>query len=58
MGAVRSQRCPVRLHALRHSFCSLRRQTHPAAFLGQFSRLLEAEYLSDVADAGLMAASR
>ena len=28
-------------------------QTHPAAFLGRFSPLLEAEYISDVADAGL-----
>jgi hypothetical protein len=32
-----------------------RRQTHPAAFLGRFSPLLEAEYISDVADAGLRA---
>jgi hypothetical protein len=30
---------------------STRRQTHPAAFLGRFSPLLEAEYISDVTDA-------
>jgi hypothetical protein len=30
-----------------------RRQTHPTAFLGRFSSLLEAEYISDVADACL-----
>jgi hypothetical protein len=28
---------------------------HPAAFLGRFSPLLEAEYIGDVADAGLRA---
>jgi hypothetical protein len=58
MGPVRTQRCPVRLHVLRiHASArpSLRRQTHPAAFLERFSPLLEAEYLSDVADAGLTA---
>jgi hypothetical protein len=31
------------------------RQTHPAAFLARFSPLLEAEYISDVADVGLRA---
>ena len=56
MGPVRAQRCPVRLPALRSRasaphVLSLRRQTHPAAFLGRFSPLLEAEYISDVADA-------
>jgi hypothetical protein len=61
MGPVRAQRCPVRLPALRSyasaptHVLSLRRQTHPAAFLGRFSPLLEAEHLSDVADAGLRA---
>ena len=55
MGPVRAQRCPVRLPALRSRasaphVLSLRRQTHPAAFLGRFSPLLEAEYISDVAD--------
>jgi hypothetical protein len=55
MGPVRTQRCPVRLHA---PVLSLRRQTHPAAFLGRFSPLLEADYLSDVADAGLRALAR
>ena len=34
---------------------TFQRQTHPAAFLGRFSPILEAEYLSDVADAGLRA---
>jgi hypothetical protein len=55
MGPVRTQRCPVRLHALRSharapgGVLSLRQQTRPAAFLRRFSPLLEAEYLSDVA---------
>jgi hypothetical protein len=46
---------PVRRLQLAAISGSANGQTHPAAFLGRFSPLLEAEYLNDVADAGLRA---
>jgi hypothetical protein len=56
-GPARVQPCPQPRQRVvlsnPHHTGSTRRQTHPATFLGRFSPLLEAEYLSDVADAGL-----
>jgi hypothetical protein len=51
---MRASRGPARLQPAQPWGGSTRRRMHPAAFLGRFSPLLEAEYLSDVA-AGLRA---